>query len=101
VRVSSACATLTKNSSVTTLSKRCAATASGPAYVGVMTEDEQLNSIVSGDEVHAAPEPLSAIGVRNLSKSFGSQGVLDGVSLDIAESEMLVVLGPSGSGHSF
>lgn len=41
-----------------------------------------------------------AISVRDLSKGFGSQNVLAGISLDIAESEMLVVLGPSGSGKT-
>ncbi|MBS0188681.1 MAG: ABC transporter ATP-binding protein [Planctomycetes bacterium] len=40
------------------------------------------------------------ISLRGLHKSFGSQHVLAGVNLDIAEGQTTVVLGPSGSGKS-
>lgn len=40
------------------------------------------------------------ISVRNLKKSFGSVEVLKGVNLDIAEKEVVVIIGPSGSGKS-
>ena len=40
------------------------------------------------------------ISVRNLKKSFGSVEVLKGVNLDIAEREVVVIIGPSGSGKS-
>ena len=40
------------------------------------------------------------ISVRNLRKSFGSVEVLKGVNLDIAEKEVVVIIGPSGSGKS-
>ncbi|MEW6525008.1 MAG: amino acid ABC transporter ATP-binding protein [Bacillota bacterium] len=40
------------------------------------------------------------IRVRNLHKSFGSLQVLNGVDLDVAPSEVVVVIGPSGSGKS-
>jgi len=36
--------------------------------------------------------------VENLRKSFGEQTVLDGISLQVEEGEILVLLGPSGSG---
>ena len=39
------------------------------------------------------------ISVRNLKKSFGSVEVLKGVNLDIAEKEVVVIIGPSGSGN--
>ena len=40
------------------------------------------------------------ISVRNLRKSFGRVEVLKGVNLDIAEKEVVVIIGPSGSGKS-
>ena len=40
------------------------------------------------------------ISVKNLKKSFGSVEVLKGVNLDIAEKEVVVIIGPSGSGKS-
>ena len=40
------------------------------------------------------------ISVRNLKKSFGRVEVLKDVNLDIAEKEVVVIIGPSGSGKS-
>ncbi|MCP1169367.1 amino acid ABC transporter ATP-binding protein [Limimaricola litoreus] len=40
------------------------------------------------------------ISVRGLTKRFGSTAVLDGIDLDIAEGERVVVIGPSGTGKS-
>ena len=40
------------------------------------------------------------IKIRNLKKQFGALEVLKGVSVDIAEREVVVVIGPSGSGKS-
>jgi len=40
------------------------------------------------------------IEVRGLSKHYGTLVALDGVSLDVAAGEMVVVLGPSGAGKS-
>ncbi len=42
----------------------------------------------------------SVIAVENLHKSFGSQKVLDGISLAVKRSETLAVLGRSGTGKS-
>ncbi|MEY3744410.1 MAG: hypothetical protein RLZ48_88, partial [Actinomycetota bacterium] len=43
---------------------------------------------------------MSKISLRNVSKSFGSHTVLDGVSLDIGTGQCVSLIGPSGSGKS-
>ncbi len=43
---------------------------------------------------------MAGLRVSNLTKSFGSNKILDSVSLELADGELLVVLGPSGCGKS-
>jgi lipoprotein-releasing system ATP-binding protein len=38
--------------------------------------------------------------LKNISKSYGTQLILDNISLEVKESEMVSILGPSGSGKS-
>ncbi|GAB2675651.1 amino acid ABC transporter ATP-binding protein [Saccharopolyspora gloriosae] len=38
--------------------------------------------------------------MRGVTKRFGSHAALDGIDLDVAEGEVVVVIGPSGSGKS-
>ena len=38
--------------------------------------------------------------LKNISKSYGAQLILDNISLQVKESEMVSILGPSGSGKS-
>lgn len=45
-------------------------------------------------------QPTNVISLRGLTKSFGTNKVLDGFELDLARNENLVVLGRSGSGKS-
>src|SRR5690606_20768683 len=42
----------------------------------------------------------SMISIRGLSKSFGANPVLRGIDFEVAESQVVVVIGPSGSGKS-
>jgi polar amino acid transport system ATP-binding protein len=48
--------------------------------------------------VWTTDEPL--IRMRDVSKSFGTLTVLNGVSLDVAKGEVICIIGPSGSGKS-
>lgn len=43
---------------------------------------------------------MSVIKVENLSKSFGSLKVLDGITEEIKQGEVVSIIGPSGSGKS-
>jgi phospholipid/cholesterol/gamma-HCH transport system ATP-binding protein len=56
--------------------------------------DTIINASLSGQKKETIIE------INNLSKSFGSQGVLKDVSLNLYKGENLVVLGKSGSGKS-
>ena len=40
------------------------------------------------------------IAIRDLKKSFGSNLVLDGISLDVGQGEVVCIIGASGSGKS-
>lgn len=53
------------------------------------------------DEVAAAERAdVPAVRVRGLRKAFGSEGILDGVDLDVQEGELLALLGPNGVGKT-
>ena len=41
-------------------------------------------------------EPI--VSVRQLAKSFGANRVLNGIDIDVQPSQVIVVIGPSGSG---
>ena len=45
-------------------------------------------------------EPAPVVAVERISKSFGTQAVLNGISLAVNRGETLAVLGRSGSGKS-
>lgn len=43
---------------------------------------------------------MSNVSLRNVSKSFGSKLAVSGISLDIADGEFVVLLGPTGAGKT-
>src|ERR1035437_6129988 len=55
---------------------------------------------VPGVEAMGGPQPVPALRVRNLHKSYGSVDVLRGISLDIAQGSVVTLIGSSGSGKS-
>jgi phospholipid/cholesterol/gamma-HCH transport system ATP-binding protein len=61
-----------------------------------MQVSQEENSTMQSDSKQDEP----AIVIQDVSKSFGSQRVLDGVSFDVRRGETLAVLGRSGTGKS-
>lgn len=43
---------------------------------------------------------MSALTIHNIGKSYGSNRILDGISIDVAEGEFIALVGPSGCGKS-
>jgi sn-glycerol 3-phosphate transport system ATP-binding protein len=43
---------------------------------------------------------MAAVSIRNVHKSFGAVKVIQGISMDIADGEFVVMVGPSGCGKS-
>src|SRR5487761_2186427 len=43
---------------------------------------------------------MAAVSIRNVYKSFGEVKVIQGISIDIADGEFVVMVGPSGCGKS-
>ncbi|PGH56053.1 peptide ABC transporter ATP-binding protein [Azospirillum palustre] len=54
----------------------------------------------TGRAASAAPAGRPIIAIRDLRKMYGSFCALSGINLDVAEGEVVVLLGPSGSGKS-
>ncbi len=51
-------------------------------------------------DLHLTAEAPALIRVRNVSKNYGANRVLDGVNLDVRQGEVRCIIGPSGSGKS-
>ncbi|HKS01260.1 MAG TPA: ATP-binding cassette domain-containing protein, partial [Arthrobacter sp.] len=57
--------------------------------------DVEIHSRTQTGRVHAA-----GVAIKDLRKSYGSNEVLKGISLDVAPGEVVCLIGPSGSGKS-
>lgn len=51
-------------------------------------------------DLRVATEAPALIRVRNVTKTYGANRVLDGVNLDVRQGEVRCIIGPSGSGKS-
>ena len=43
---------------------------------------------------------MSSVQIRDVRKSFGAVSIIQGVTVDIADGEFVVLVGPSGCGKS-
>src|SRR4026207_1268747 len=58
----------------------------------------RMTSGPQADEAVTSPNGGPMIQLEGVRKSFGDNLVLDGIDLSVAHGEVLVVIGPSGSG---
>jgi phospholipid/cholesterol/gamma-HCH transport system ATP-binding protein len=65
---------------------------------GVWSGNEELTGLAAIAPI-ASPDVL-AVETRDLRKRFGRQQILDGISLQVPEGALSVVMGPSGTGKS-
>src|SRR5512143_1503235 len=68
-----------------------------------MVEEVSVIETPTGDAEHQAPLPIqqiSVLGVEGLRKSYRNRTVVDNVSLDIHQTEIVGLLGPNGAGKT-
>jgi phospholipid/cholesterol/gamma-HCH transport system ATP-binding protein len=63
-----------------------------------ISTDQRTSSAQGGP--HAASDDIPAVAVENLEKSFGTQKVLNGMTLSLGQGKTLAILGRSGTGKS-
>jgi polar amino acid transport system ATP-binding protein len=59
-----------------------------------------MNDVVIPSRNHTGPVHAAGVSIKDLRKSYGSNEVLKGISLDVAPGEVVCLIGPSGSGKS-
>ena len=74
--------------------------AAGGAAAGNGTGGQAAAKATAKATAKAAAKAAAKIGVRGLMKSFGANQVLKGIDVEVAEGEVVCVIGPSGSGKS-
>jgi len=74
--------------------------AAGGAAAGNGTGGQAAAEATAKATAKAAAKAAAKIGVRGLMKSFGANQVLKGIDVEVAEGEVVCVIGPSGSGKS-
>src|ERR671921_2250466 len=59
-----------------------------------------MNDVVNNSRGGTATVHAAGVEIKDLRKSYGSNEVLKGISLDVAPGEVVCLIGPSGSGKS-
>jgi polar amino acid transport system ATP-binding protein len=59
-----------------------------------------MNDVVIHSRNHTGPAHAAGVSITELRKSYGSNEVLKGISLDVKPGEVVCLVGPSGSGKS-
>jgi polar amino acid transport system ATP-binding protein len=59
-----------------------------------------MNDVVIPSRNHTGSVHAAGVSIKDLRKSYGSNEVLKGISLDVAPGEVVCLIGPSGSGKS-
>lgn len=59
-----------------------------------------MNDVVIHSRNHTGQVNAAGVAIKDLRKSYGSNEVLKGISLDVAPGEVVCLIGPSGSGKS-
>src|SRR6478672_9615760 len=67
---------------------------------GALRRGTGMNAAGAAAVESPAPEDSPLLRLEGVRKSFGTNLVLDGIDLEVAQGEVLVIIGPSGSGQS-
>ena len=59
-----------------------------------------MNDVVNSSAGNTSTIHAAGVSIKDLRKSYGSNEVLKGISLDVAPGEVVCLIGPSGSGKS-
>ena len=59
-----------------------------------------MNDVVNSSAGNTSTIHAAGVAIKDLRKSYGSNEVLKGISLDVAPGEVVCLIGPSGSGKS-
>lgn len=75
-------------------------TTSAPGTTTAPTGTTSAPTAAPAPDAHPAASPDRAVRVRGLGRAYGTTRVLDGLDLDVAEGELVAVVGRSGCGKS-
>src|SRR5690606_4477677 len=80
--------------------RKCKPCGSAPSFHGPCTPDDKES--ITGDFLHLCPfrENTMSVRVEQLSKTYGTQQALKGITFEAKQGRILGFLGPNGAGKS-